>query len=48
MKTEAVLEKFLSISETKSAFLGQKQLYPIAMVKYTAIRTFLIFLKQIQ
>ena len=33
MKIEAVFQKFLRISETKSAFLGQKQLYPIVMVK---------------
>ena len=33
MKIETVFQKFLRISETKSAFLGQKTTYLIAMVK---------------
>ena len=45
MKIEAVFQKFLRISETKSAFLGQKTTVSNCHGQKTAIRTFLIFFK---
>ena len=48
MKIEAVFQKFLRISETKSAFWGQKTTVSNCYgKKQTAIRTFQIFLRQI-
>ena len=47
MKIEAVFQKFLRISEAKSAFLGQETTESNCYgKKKTAIRTFLIFLRQ--
>ena len=47
MKIVAVFLKFLRISETKSAFWGQKTTVSNSYGnKKTAIRTFLIFLRQ--